>query len=333
MEPISETNDSQNIIIKNEFKDTFNNLIQYHSAFEKHQLDSIFDIWYSTFLSKVRVYSTLSAHFFYLKPYGMNEAGENVEIFLRNIALLKDIAKERKIEELDNFNSFIEKIKDHIELIGIQVNRMDSGVEQIETYKESLSANIEELQINIKKSQKEFNDLSTEISNLTEQQKDAVKKAKKVQKEFVTILGIFATILITTFGGLTSLSSIFNNINNAGTGKLVLLGSFVMFTVILIVFLLLNGISKLSELNIRSCGCEVNTSCNCPIAKKHPTLYIVAVILVVTAILGISEYIIDYKSLVNDLDDWKIFFILSIVITVITIVTTITFRDARNRAA
>lgn len=311
--------------LKFEFKSTFEILKEYKSD----QLEEIFDIWYKVYTQKVRIYSTLSDHFFNINPLVMNEADENVNIFLRNINLLKKVAIRRGIDE--GFNDFIEKITDHIELIGIQVNRMDSGVKEIDQIKEKLTEDIAVLKLEFETKKEEFDDLSRRTTKLNDKQDAAVKKAKKVQKEFVTILGIFATILITTFGGLTSLASIFNNINNAGTGKLILLGSFVIFTVMLIVFLLLNGISKLSELNIRSCGCKVNSPCNCPISKKHPTLYLVTVMLIMTSLLGLSEYLIDYNLLFTGVEDWTLVLFLGVIIFLVPVLAFINFNDANNR--
>ena len=290
--------------LKNKFIETFGVLKQYHNASKRGQLEETCSIWHEVYTKKVRVYSSLSGHFFNINSLAIDEEDQAVKIFLININILKGMAKDRGMDQ--GFYDFIEKIQDHIELIGIQVNRMDTGVKKANEIKEKLTEDISILKDEIEIKKKEFDDLSVNISELMKKQNVAVKKAKKVQKEFVTILGIFATILITTFGGLTSLASIFNNINNAGTGKLILLGSFVIFTILLIVFLLLNGISKLSELNIRSCGCEVNSQCNCPISKKHPTLYIVTTILIMTSLLGISEYIIDYQSLFEGVNNWII---------------------------
>lgn len=307
--------------LKTKFIETFDDLKQYHNASEKSKLVETCSIWHEVYNKKVRVYSSLSEHFFNINALAIDEEVQAVEIFLININFLKDIAKDRDMDQ--GFYDFIEKIRDHIELIGIQVNRMDTGVKKANEIKEKLTEDIILLKGEIEIKKKEFDDLSESISQLMKKQNVAVKKAKKVQKEFVTILGIFATILITTFGGLTSLASIFNNINNAGTGKLILLGSFVIFTILLIVFLLLNGISKLSELNIRSCGCEVNSQCNCPISKKHPTLYIVTTILIMTSLLGISEYIIDYQSLFEGVNNLALLVALAVgLILVLTLAVT-----------
>lgn len=316
---------------KEKFKGTFEILVKYHSNSNKHQLNETFDIWYEVFNSKVRIYSTLSAHFFYLRPSGMNQAGENVQIFLRNITLLKEIASEKQIDNLDDFSAFIEKIKDHIDLIGIQINRMDSGVEEIEAYKQELSTNIKKMQNEFNKTKKEYDRISKEIKKLENKQEKSLQKSKKLEKEFVTILGIFATILITTFGGLTSLASIFNNINNAGTGKLILMGSFIIFAVLLIVFLLLNGISKLAEINLRSCGCKIDEHCSCPIAKKHPTLYLTTSILIILAIFGLSEYAVNYKLLINNINQWGLLLIFFVTIFIFIVLAIVNFNDSKKR--
>lgn len=86
---------------------------------------------------------------------------------------------------------------------------------------------------------------------------DLIKqKSSGIQKEFVAILGIFISILLSAFGGLNILQNILGNINEAPTGKLLVFSSLSIMGILLIVFLLLNGISKLTSLNLRSCICS-----------------------------------------------------------------------------
>lgn len=108
-----------------------------------------------------------------------------------------------------------------------------------------------------------------------------------MQKEFIAILGIFASILITAFGGLTALGSLFEKIDKTDIHKLIFVGTFEVLAIILIIFLMLNGIAKLTKLNLRSCDCKADEKCVCKLHEKHPSMVMISAILLI--VLGISS--------------------------------------------
>lgn len=300
----------KDIELKEQFEETLEVMVQYHSN-DLKALDHTFDVWSSVSKKKIRIYSLISKRLFEIDLLGANEIDELVGIFSNNLQLIIEIAQEKDLYTTE-FKEFIDKIQDHVELVNVQISKIDDGIKNAERVKEDLKREIQIKELEIKK-------LKDDFEMIKDKQNKALKRAKSVQKDFVTILGIFASILITTFGGLTILTSIFNNIQTAPTGKLILFGSLVVLAIIMTVFLLLNGISKLSELNLKSCGCVNDVSCNCSIVKKHPTLYIVTVSLLVSALIGASEYVIDYKRLFSSYGDKFLFETLSNVVLIIII--------------
>lgn len=65
---------------------------------------------------------------------------------------------------------------------------------------------------NIRDIQSRISILNTSISEIAEIQKESERKIQSQQKEYITILGIFASIVIAFMGGTTFSSSVLNNI-------------------------------------------------------------------------------------------------------------------------
>lgn len=131
--------------------------------------------------------------------------------------------------------------------------------------------------IKLAKIQKEY--ISNNISKLDsdiEIAKEEVGKIKetktKIYTEFVSILGIFASIIFGVFGGFQEIQLIGQNLNSTPIPKLLIFSSLVMLGITIIVFLCFNAISKLIQLPLKSCNCEIG-KCDCSLKQKHPTVF------------------------------------------------------------
>jgi len=135
-------------------------------------------------------------------------------------------------------------------------------------------------------------------------------------------LGIFAAILLASFGGLTVISNILKEMNTP-LGKILILSSLSILAVLIIIFLLLNGISKLTGENLRNCSCKPGEVCKCSLYEKHPTLFVSAVALIAIFIFGVFELLIDFENLKTHTNDsiLILLLILSIIVLIILAVT------------
>lgn len=277
--------------IKEEFENSLGLLKEYGSELTSDSLQ----VWYQVYLHKIRIYANISRALFTLNlatENGISKYDEDLQTLILNITLLKDSNPQNDHPDY-SWEEFISKITDHVELVRLQMSRIYDSVEISKSFVESNSEKLELLE-------EQATDFDQKYNDLIDKQKRALKKAKKTQKDFIAILGIFASILVATFGGLTSLSSIFSKIDEVPTGKLILFGAFEVLAVLMIIFLLLNGIAKLSDLNLRSCGCSGEQTCKCKLPKKHPTIYLLSVLTVCIAFLGgfstIQKYILSISS-------------------------------------
>lgn len=70
---------------------------------------------------------------------------------------------------------------------------------------------------------------------------------KKMQSEYVTILGIFASIVLAFTGGMTFSSSVLENIDKASIYRIILVISFLGFIIFNILWMLIHFLRDINE--------------------------------------------------------------------------------------
>ncbi len=204
------------------------------------------------------------------------------------------------------------KIKEHIGLSIIQRNHINDG----------LNDQLSFTQKKLNETNKNFDELS---KALAEVEKEAHEKADKLVVHFITILGIFAAIMMGAFGSFQGFTSIFSNAEKIPIGKVLMISSAGASGVTLILFLLLYSISKLTEFKLSNCKCsnkrrglgsiklallqftgdESNINkCTCPMFEKYPAIFIINYFLYFVAVTGFVFMYFNYKDYFNDMF-WK----------------------------
>ncbi|EAG8099918.1 hypothetical protein LDC51_002967, partial [Listeria monocytogenes] len=132
------------------------------------------------------------------------------------------------------------------------------------------------IQSNIVSLEWDINNSKYEISSFTEDTKKTLKEVSRTKgqmyTEFVAILGIFSGLIFALFGGFDTLSS---TISTLGKGEVPLTNILIVTSILLaglslIIFTLMQGISKLTNRSLRSCGCENKRTCSHSIYQRHP---------------------------------------------------------------
>lgn len=172
-------------------------------------------------------------------------------------------------EDLRNKKAFY-KIVRHIDLALIQkhsfANLKLGDMEELKQKNEEL-----------KRKNEELNQLYADLK------KDAENQYKNMLTQYISILGIFAAILMGAFGAIQGFTSLFSNADKLSLGKIYIISSIGAAAVLLILFLLLNSIAKLTGRSLSSSKKE-----NANFIEKHPTLAIVFGILILTSLIGAS---------------------------------------------
>lgn len=157
------------------------------------------------------LYSEISNYVFHLDE-------DRLGTFISNVDdLLGYTLKKSEHEISEDCRKIVVKIYDHVQL----------ATYQTEIITELLVPKIEEAKIGIHK----------EISG--------------IEKEYISILGIFASIVLAFVGGITFSSSVLSNINKVSIYKLVLIIDMLGFILMNVIWMLINFITTINEKELK----------------------------------------------------------------------------------
>lgn len=189
----------------------------------------------------------------------------NLKTLAKTIQSVYDLVKNNE-NYTKNFCASIQKLYDHVNL---DINRLE--------YTETIAASIsEEINNQNVKTSEELNAIAT--------------KAEKMQKEYITILGIFSSIVITFVAGISFSTSVLSNIDKASIYRL----SFTMVMLAIFLFnflyLLLDFINKINYNPISNATNNANTTNNSTISTINRLLFIMLIIIIFSWYFGVRPW-------------------------------------------
>ncbi|GAA8588034.1 hypothetical protein KYTH43_10010 [Helicobacter pylori] len=152
----------------------------------------------------------------------LNSTRDKEQAFMmltQNIKTLKEIQDNKEVESI---KPKLEKLYDHMNLECIRLQDFDEKMSRVKNVSIKLE---DELNKNYKKLSEELN---------------------KQQTQYITILGIFASIVLTFVGGLAFSTSVLSNIDKANAYRLVFVMAFIALFFGNILYLLFSFLSKIS---------------------------------------------------------------------------------------
>ncbi|GAA7721643.1 hypothetical protein JP0162_02620 [Helicobacter pylori] len=152
----------------------------------------------------------------------LNSTRDKEQAFMmltQNIKALKEIQNNREVESI---KPKLEKLYDHMNLECIRLQDFDEKMSRVKDVSIRL---VDDLNKNYKKLSEELN---------------------KQQTQYITILGIFASIVLTFVGGLAFFTSVLSNIDKANAYRLVFVIAFIALFFGNILYLLFSFLSKIS---------------------------------------------------------------------------------------
>lgn len=151
------------------------------------------------------------------------------------------------------------------------------------------------------KAEKQFKAIQQDAKkNIENLKKEMKKQYDGMMSQYISILGIFAGILMGAFGAIQGFTSLFNNANKLPLGKILIISSIGASSVILILFFLLNGIAKLTGKSLSS----ARNNDEKRLMNRHPTIVIGYGILIFISLVGIAWQLIIRKVGLNWSDLW-----------------------------
>lgn len=203
----------------------------------------------------------------------------SIDNLQRNIEMFMSLLNRRQLN-LKQINGF-DKLHDHIKLEALRiennssiVNRAKKDIKDLsnkvqEDIKESSSKIIEE-------AKKDTDNTIKKVENLQSESKDINERMEKIYSEYISILGIFAAVVLVFFGGASIFSGIFAEIKDVSIWKIGFAGSLAGLVIFNVIFMFLYIISKIVNRPISSEDAESKFDKMCyvrRIAKKYPYMF------------------------------------------------------------
>lgn len=151
----------------------------------------------------------------------LNSTRDKEQAFMmltQNIKTLKEIQDNKEVESI---KPKLEKLYDHMNLECIRLQDFDEKMSRVK-------------------------DISIRLDNLNKNYKKLSEELNKQQTQYITILGIFASIVLTFVGGLAFSTSVLSNIDKANAYRLVFVMAFIALFFGNILYLLFSFLSKIS---------------------------------------------------------------------------------------
>ena len=210
----------------------------------------------------------------------------------RAISVLAKAAEHLNLA-LSQKNSLYKKQKDQLIILE---NGLSSEQNTLDALKHENNKHKEQLQLII-------DDLTAKLHNAQEAATKNKEKYDKMTIDFLSMMGIFSTIIFAVFGGLSQIGAIGDNLAETPISKILMYVSLSSITLILIVFISFNAISKLTGLKLKSCTCKKEEECQCTLKQKHPTLSFSLFFFVDLFLFSLVLKAIRYSDWVNPFKD------------------------------
>lgn len=196
----------------------------------------------------------------------INILGQNLEI-IRKGYQPKNNDDSGNLVDISNQ---LKKLYDHVSLDIARITYSDAA-----DYRLSQNENINSIksQVNLLQEQIEQSNNSIKESNRVVQKTH--RKVANSQKEYIAILGIFASIVLTFIGGIAFSTSVLQNIHNASIYRIVLITLLIGLVLIDVIYFLFHFIERLVRNNHK---------------QKAKLLYILNAIMIILILLTVISW-------------------------------------------
>ncbi|PAF53617.1 hypothetical protein BKH42_04665 [Helicobacter sp. 13S00482-2] len=180
----------------------------------------------------------------------------DLEKLVENLRIVKEGIEEDKDEDSKHYLHQLTKLWDHINLEFVRVGYYKDRFSDIENRLSDINKSIENtqnglqnLQDNNKIIQTNIKDAQIQLQNLKKDSEDIQASIRNQQNQYITILGIFASIVLTLVGGFIFSTSVFANIDKSSIYRLVFMMIFICCFTTNILYYLFRFIKNIGEKN------------------------------------------------------------------------------------
>lgn len=184
---------------------------------------------------------------------------------------LKELYRQKDGQEGDFICTFLSSIERHIKLAIIQQKYIEKQTKRVNLLNSRISAKLRQTEISM-----------TELEKSMSQMK--IDKAS-IYTDFIAILGIFSALLFGLFVGFDVFKEFVAAMTaTAKLSRSLIMGSLLLIGLVSLVFLLFEGIARLTDRNMKSC-CK-DPFCNHNIYQRYPVFFCSLLILVSTILVS-----------------------------------------------
>lgn len=146
------------------------------------------------------------------------------------------------------------------------------------------------------------------VDRIEEAKKNIEADSKKLEKEYISILGIFASVVLAFMGGSIFSTSVLQNIANASVYRIILITDFLAFVVVNLVYLLVMFIVRINEIpQMDNMSFVIRKRQLKEVKKKEEKFFPIKAFYLtcfLVALLDITAWIVDFGSLAKFLRDF-----------------------------
>lgn len=200
----------------------------------------------------------------------------NLEILSQNMDIVRQgyqAVNKKANGEPKNISKQINKLYDHVNLEIARMNYFKENETRTKTEMQKVSKTLNTVEDNIK------------------QMEETVEKADEMQKQYITILGIFASIVLAFTGGIAFSTSILENISKSSVYRISGISIILAWTLINVIYVLTRFISEISK--------KKNDNI------KYPKYMIVLnIVCAIALIIVVAAWAFDLSRAVSILQEW-----------------------------
>lgn len=174
---------------------------------------------------------------------------------------------------------------------------------------------IQHVELAISQKQSLYEDLKEDINYLTDTVDSATGKYDNMMSNFISILGIFAAIMMATFGAIQGFTAIYTNESNYNLTTIILISSFGLFALLSVLYLLLYSISRLVDKELSPDSYSPNIFVKYPIYSHALVAIFIMFFFALTHMFKVSPPSYFPNHLVDNI--WGYFILFSLLIVLV----------------
>lgn len=196
---------------------------------------------------------------------------ENPDEAVMTFSALKDMYRERAQDNSDFIDDLLGSIERHIRLAIIQQRYIQEQTKKVTGLNQRISA--------------ELIETKDEMIHLQEEMRNVKVDKASVYTDFIAIMGIFSALLFGLFVGFDVFKELVATMTTtAKLSRSIIMGSLLLIGLVSLIFLLFEGIARLTDRNMKSCCNEL--VCQHNIYQRYPVFFCSLLVLVSIVLLS-----------------------------------------------